>query len=409
MEGDEEPPAAAAMAAVLTDDFLLRFILKCLCPRDVVRAALANKSWRRAAALAVPRTPPLVGYLLHPEKIRSAQIPPVFVPSDASFPRLSLPLAPDDLSGVSVHDVHHGLVLLLPCELPDILLLRILVLDPASGRRALLPPPPRDALPDDQWRQTRRIIGAAVLSRAHPSRLHFQAVCVTIDDDRPRAWVAFVNGEDCLWCILPRSKHVRVLRFDLSMCCAAHDQGQICWIASNSNQVLALEPSSLEFQFITSSPAAVPVDVFAYFLSWPPAFLSLLEENDDALTDSLMSLIKIVFYNICYVRGLFSKEFFSDMPFLPTGMQIKKLTPMDDESQRLVDWLEKGVYDALKKKFLKTIIFSIYDEKGPLLEEYCLSFTYFSEITIDLRLTGSTQSIWTMRSDAAESFVNQIW
>jgi hypothetical protein len=25
-----------------------------------------------------------------------------------------------------------------------------------------------------------------------------------------------------------------------------------------------------------------------------------------------------------------------------TGMQIKKLTPMDDESQRLVDWLEKG-------------------------------------------------------------------
>uniref|UniRef100_A0A0E0MRT7 HORMA domain-containing protein n=1 Tax=Oryza rufipogon TaxID=4529 RepID=A0A0E0MRT7_ORYRU len=184
MEGDEEPPAAAAMAAVLTDDFLLRSILKCLCPRDVVRAALANKSWRRAAALAVPRTPPLVGYLLHPEKIRSAQIPPVFVPSDASFPRLSLPLAPDDLS----------------------------------------------------------------------------------------------------------------------------------------------------------------------------------------------------------------------------GMQIKKLTPMDDESQRLVDWLEKGVYDALKKKFLKTIIFSIYDEKGPLLEEYCLSFTYFSEITIDLRLTGSTQSIWTMRSDAAESF-----
>ncbi|RWW88528.1 hypothetical protein BHE74_00002589 [Ensete ventricosum] len=62
-------------------------------------------------------------------------------------------------------------------------------------------------------------------------------------------------------------------------------------------------------------------------------------------------------------------------------MKIKKLMPMDAESRRLIDWMEKGnvdpiraypgVYDALQKKYLKTLLFCICEEtEGSMIEEY---------------------------------------
>ncbi|RRT85635.1 hypothetical protein B296_00003620 [Ensete ventricosum] len=63
-------------------------------------------------------------------------------------------------------------------------------------------------------------------------------------------------------------------------------------------------------------------------------------------------------------------------------MKIKKLMPMDAESRRLIDWMEKGnvdpiraypgVYDALQKKYLKTLLFCICEEtEGSMIEEKC--------------------------------------
>jgi hypothetical protein len=40
-------------------------------------------------------------------------------------------------------------------------------------------------------------------------------------------------------------------------------------------------------------------------------------------------------------------------------MEIKMLTPRDEESRRLVDWVEGGVYDAVKRGYLKTLLFGI--------------------------------------------------
>ncbi|CAI9301781.1 unnamed protein product [Lactuca saligna] len=44
---------------------------------------------------------------------------------------------------------------------------------------------------------------------------------------------------------------------------------------------------------------------------------------------------------------------------------------MDVESRRLIDWMKKGVYDALQKKYLRTLMFSVCQTiKGPVIEEY---------------------------------------
>jgi hypothetical protein len=40
-------------------------------------------------------------------------------------------------------------------------------------------------------------------------------------------------------------------------------------------------------------------------------------------------------------------------------MHIKMLLPACDESRRLVDWVEGGVYDAIKRGYLKNLFFGI--------------------------------------------------
>ncbi|KAL4583372.1 hypothetical protein LXL04_007943 [Taraxacum kok-saghyz] len=74
----------------------------------------------------------------------------------------------------------------------------------------------------------------------------------------------------------------------------------------------------------------------------------------------------------------------------------KKLMPMDAESRRLIDWMEKDVYDALQKKYLRALMFYICQTvERPKIEEYFLSFKYlflliqhsFSGVMIQLMRT----------------------
>ncbi|GJN14086.1 hypothetical protein PR202_gb00867 [Eleusine coracana subsp. coracana] len=246
-------------AAVLPED-ALRLILVRLKAADLIRAALVCHLWCRAAGRALPRTPPVLGYFFHPAgrskpppKPTSDKTfyPAVFLPLDASSPRLSLAVDAVNVRSCSITDVHLGLVLLLPVNLPAAILPRVLVIDPASRRRALLPPPPRDALPDDRWRRDRRVFGVAVLSRAHPSRLTFEAILFTVDGDHPRAWVASVRDGDCTWRAMPRSKDVEVTfdPFWFENRCV-HAAGDIYWHICHSNRALKLDPLTLDFSFI---------------------------------------------------------------------------------------------------------------------------------------------------------------
>ncbi|CAN6217198.1 unnamed protein product [Urochloa humidicola] len=113
--------------------------------------------------------------------------------------------------------------------------------------------------------------------------------------------------------------------------------------------------------------------------------------------DSLLltrNLLRIAIYNISYIRELFHKEYFSDKLVPALEMKIKKLMPMDAESRMLIDWMGKGVYDALQKKYLKTLVFCICEkEDGPMIEEYAFSFSYpntsTEEIAMNMSRTGS--------------------
>lgn len=80
--------------------------------------------------------------------------------------------------------------------------------------------------------------------------------------------------------------------------------------------------------------------------------------------------MRIAIFNISYIRGLFPEKYFNDKSVPALGklpiindhfylncsflrdtinlqividMKIKKLMPMDAESRRLIDWMEKGI------------------------------------------------------------------
>nr|CAB3498037.1 unnamed protein product [Digitaria exilis] len=131
------------------------------------------------------------------------------------------------------------------------------------------------------------------------------------------------------------------------------------------------------------------------------------------------NLLQIAIYNISYIRGLFHEKYFSDKSVTALEMKTKKLMPMDAQSRRLIQWMEKeqivlkqnlyglsivliclcndqlldqtlGVYDALQKKYLKTLLFCICEkEEGPVIEEYSFSFGYPSDNTIELEMMMS--------------------
>ncbi|OWM89762.1 hypothetical protein CDL15_Pgr024510 [Punica granatum] len=99
-----------------------------------------------------------------------------------------------------------------------------------------------------------------------------------------------------------------------------------------------------------------------------------VKEAEITEQDSLLltrNLLRIAIFNISYIRGLFPEKYFSD-----------KSVPA------------LGVYDALQKKYLKTLLFCVCEAlEGPMIEEYSFSFSYSSsdrqEIMMNVSRTGN--------------------
>ncbi|KAI3467705.1 hypothetical protein Pfo_024368 [Paulownia fortunei] len=122
-----------------------------------------------------------------------------------------------------------------------------------------------------------------------------------------------------------------------------------------------------------------------------------VKESEITEQDSLLltrNLLRIAIFNISYIRGLFPEKYFNDKSVPALDMKIKKLMPMDAESRRLIDWMEKGVYDALQKKYLKTLLFCVCEAvDGPMIEEYAFSFSYSTsdnqEVSMNINRSGT--------------------
>ncbi|XP_022874812.1 meiosis-specific protein ASY1-like [Olea europaea var. sylvestris] len=126
-----------------------------------------------------------------------------------------------------------------------------------------------------------------------------------------------------------------------------------------------------------------------------------VKESEITEQDSLLltrNLLRIAIFNISYIRGLFPEKYFNDKSVPALEMKIKKLMPMDAESRRLIDWMEKGVYDALQKKYLRTVLFCICETvDGPMIEEYAFSFSYSNtdsqEVSMNINRKGTKKGV----------------
>uniref|UniRef100_A0A453L7P9 DUF1618 domain-containing protein n=2 Tax=Aegilops tauschii subsp. strangulata TaxID=200361 RepID=A0A453L7P9_AEGTS len=192
------------------------------------------------------------GHFYHPmcpQDPQAFQLPPpaapAFQPLTASSPRLSLDFLPD-IFDYTLYDSHRGLLLLR--RKPRFDTRGFLVCDPISRRHALLPSPPISSLNGGH------VFGSALLSRgaADPDGgLRFEVLCVALDVDRPRAWVASFRDGWCRWNALPRSRGVTVdfdaMRFE-RIC--VHAAGGMYWHILSSPYALALDAATMEFSFL---------------------------------------------------------------------------------------------------------------------------------------------------------------
>uniref|UniRef100_A0A0E0QNQ5 F-box protein AT5G49610-like beta-propeller domain-containing protein n=1 Tax=Oryza rufipogon TaxID=4529 RepID=A0A0E0QNQ5_ORYRU len=202
--------------------------------------------------------PLLLGHFHHPRPVPPRGSPgdlnmapnvPAFQPLTPSSPRFSLDFVPD-LSRFTILDSHLGLLLL---RRHDDHGDAFLACDPVSRRHALFHPPPTMGRYSGGT-----VFSAALLSReADAGGLRFEAVCVAVDADAPRAWVATCRDGDCRWRALPRSRDVAI-EFDPywleSHCVRA--AGSLYWHICNNPCALALDAATLQFSFLRA-PAAM--------------------------------------------------------------------------------------------------------------------------------------------------------
>ncbi|KAM0844254.1 hypothetical protein ACQ4PT_057174 [Festuca glaucescens] len=144
---------------------------------------------------------------------------------------------------------------------------------------------------------------------------------------------------------------------------------------------------------MVSSPPPLPPAAAAHpvltnrsapLFPWMQVMAQKTKEAEITEQDSLLltrNLLRIAIYNISYIRGLFPEKYFNDKSVPALEMKIKKLMPMDPESRRLIDWMEK-------------VSFS-YPSKG-------------EEVSMNLSRTGSKKNNATFKSNAEEVTPDQM-
>ena len=105
------------------------------------------------------------------------------------------------------------------------------------------------------------------------------------------------------------------------------------------------------------------------------------------------NILRTSISSIAYLRYLFPEESFQDTQL--AGLKIKSLARKSNpEVSALCDWMEQGVFDAIEKKYLKALVFSIFSEfnnPASLIESYTFKFTYPKDGTINMGLVAKAK------------------
>ncbi|KAJ7010051.1 meiosis-specific protein ASY1-like isoform X5 [Populus alba x Populus x berolinensis] len=121
------------------------------------------------------------------------------------------------------------------------------------------------------------------------------------------------------------------------------------------------------------------------FLNVREVVAQKVKEAEITQQDSLLltrNLLRIAIFNISYIRGLFPEKYFND-----------KSVPA------------LGVYDALQKKYLKTLLFCVCKTiDGRMIEEYTFSFSYSNnesqEVSMNINRTGNKKQGGTFKCNS---------
>ncbi|CCK69524.1 Hop1p KNAG_0C04220 [Huiozyma naganishii CBS 8797] len=120
----------------------------------------------------------------------------------------------------------------------------------------------------------------------------------------------------------------------------------------------------------------------------------------------IQTMLTMSFGCLAFLRGLFPDDSFLDQRFVPekteknynkdtisqsNSIKIKTLVRgKSKEVDLLLDWLEKGVFQSIRLKYLKALSLGVFlDENNPteLLENYTFSFEYDEANNISLQIT----------------------
>jgi len=95
----------------------------------------------------------------------------------------------------------------------------------------------------------------------------------------------------------------------------------------------------------------------------------------------MKNLLRSGIASIAYIRGLFPEDDFAERKI--GDYNVKTIIPKQgNDAMVLNEWLEKGVFDALSKQYLDTIVFEVFaknkqkPEDCDLLEQYEFKITY---------------------------------
>ncbi|KAJ4462119.1 hypothetical protein PAPYR_1298 [Paratrimastix pyriformis] len=101
------------------------------------------------------------------------------------------------------------------------------------------------------------------------------------------------------------------------------------------------------------------------------------------------NLFRASIYSIAFNRKLFPEECFVEKTI--GGLTVKSLTPANEDAHKLIAWLEEGVFDALEKKYLKSVTFAIavHGSTGDreIIEQYTFHITYPDDGSDDCRMS----------------------